>query len=486
MMWLAASRPSPCIRLHAVPEAPANTSFAMRRVLFWLAWLLLALSLALPAPDGSIGAHIIGGSAFHVYDQAMTWNAAVPGSADDLGFGRSALLALALYSNVVFIIMPYMLRVRSVAATCKVFLLVALAVDASVVFVVPEFSRLPAYWIWLASIAAITAAFVVGGGDASTPATKPRRTEATVDRGEMSPFVWVLLGITLFWIAVSAGNHANPPADSLALATRAPLTAYVNDRARLLGADEASQLDFTLQGFEAKTPDQIVVAMYPRAPAGAIDEFTIRTAERSRIGRGGIDTGAILFVFMEERVARLEVGYGLEGILTDARAHRLLETALVPAFARGAYFDGLDRMVNSMFVTIQDAYRRDGAPDALQVWKRKLDVARPGRLSSFWQAVRNVGLVARVGITFLLAFVGLILWSTIPQWWRLLRDLARGAGNLMARRPFRDGMEAVDGATLRDSLRLLFWTVGLLLPAAGAIIIAGGGAFGGGGALIHW
>jgi uncharacterized membrane protein YgcG len=338
----------------------------------------------------------------------------------------------------------------------------------------------------LASIAAITVAFVVGSGDASTPASKPRGNEAAVDRGEMSPFVWVLLGITLFWIAVSAGNHANPPADSLALATREPLTAYVNDRARLLAADEASQLDFALQGFEAKTPDQIVVAIYPRAPAGAIDEFTIRTAERSRIGRGGIDTGAILFVFMEERSARLEVGYGLEGILTDARAHRLLETALVPAFARGAYFDGLDRMVNSMFVTIQDAYRRDGAPDTLQVWKRKLDVARPGRLSSFWQAVRNVGLVARVGITFLLAFVGLILWSTIPQWGRLLRDLARGAGNLLARRPFRDGMEAVDGATLWDSLRLLFWTVGLLLPAAGAILIAGGGAFGGGGALIHW
>jgi len=90
-----------------VPEAPANTSFVLRRVLFWLAWLLFALSLVLPAPEGLIGANFIGGSAFHVYDRALAWSATVPGSADDPGFGRSALLGLALYSNVVFVIMPY-------------------------------------------------------------------------------------------------------------------------------------------------------------------------------------------------------------------------------------------------------------------------------------------------------------------------------------------------------------------------------------------
>src|SRR5664279_2609750 len=100
MMRAAASKPSPCIRLHAVPEASATTSFVLRRVLFWLTWLLLGLCLALPAPEGSVGANVLGGSALHVYGRAMAWNAAVPGSADDPRFARSALLALALYSNV--------------------------------------------------------------------------------------------------------------------------------------------------------------------------------------------------------------------------------------------------------------------------------------------------------------------------------------------------------------------------------------------------
>ncbi len=468
-------------------DEPARALIVARRALFWLAWLLLALGLLMPAPVGSIGANTLGGSALNVYTQAIAWSEAAPGSPGSLGLLRATILALTLYSHVMFIIMPYMLRVRSVSAVCKGFLVVLLAIDVSVGFLVPELARLPAYWVWLGSIALLVIAFVVFPGEGMPPASaKSRKSLAPVDQGELSPFVWVLLGVTLLWIAVSAANHAYPTQDRATARANAPLTAYVNDRAKLLTADEASSLNIALQSFEAVTPNQIAVAIYPRLPGGSIDEFTIGTADRSRLGRAGLDTGAILFLFMNERMARLEVGYGLEGALTDAEAHHILETALVPAFVRGAYFDGIDTTLKAIFAKAQYAYKRDGPPDKLTLWSRQAKAERPNRMSTLWQTVSEVGLVARIGITILATFVGLILWSTVPQWGRLARDLARGAGNLLARRPFTQGMESVDGNTIVDSLRLFFWTLGILIPAAGVILIAGGGAFGGAGSLIRW
>jgi uncharacterized membrane protein YgcG len=465
-------------------EPATDISFVMRRALFWLAWLLLSASLLIPAPSGTPGPDTIGGSALYVYGLAVGWSQAAPGSPGHPGFLRVAMLALALYSNVVFIIMPYMLRVRSVAITTRIFLVAALAIDAGTGMLVPEFTRLPAYWIWVAAIAAIVIAFVVFSGDPSPAFARRSKDKAPVDRGEFSPFVWVLLGATLFWVAVSALNHAFPEKDSAAAGE--PLTTYVNDRAQLLKLDEASRLSFGLQAFEKVTPDQIVVAIYPRVPAGSIEEFTIRTAERSHLGRGGLDTGAVLFVFMKERVARLEVGYGLEAALPDADAHRILETHLAPAFAQNAWFDGIDATLKAVFAKVQGAIKSDGVPDTTTIWKRKLTDDRPNRLARLWHSILNVSLAARVGIALLGTFVGLTMWGMAPQWARFAGNLRHGIGNLRAKRPFADGMNSVDGNALVDSVRLIFWTLGLLIPAAGVLIIAGGGSFGGAGALIHW
>ena len=99
-----------------------------------------------------------------------------------------------------------------------------------------------------------------------------------------------------------------------------------------------------------------------------------------------------------------------------------------------------------------------------------------------WQAVNSTGLALRVGIVLLGALIGITLWSTVPLWIRL----GRGVANLRAGRPFRKGLVANDGEAAFDSLRLLVWTIGVLIPTAGVLIVAGGGAFGGAGALIHW
>ena len=460
--------------------------FVSRRSLFWLAWILLAISLSIPAPAGSFVGGTFGVSGFYVFGKAVVWSEAVPGSPESLGFWRGAILTLALFSNVAFIFMPYMRHVRGVSITWKGFLLVALAIDASVAFLVPEFARLPAYWIWLLSMAALAIAFVVFPGDGEMPrGAKSRKNRSAVDNGEVPPFLWVLLGFTLFWLAVSAGNHVFLPRDN-ASPTSAPLTSYVTDRANLLKGDEAQRLTFALEKFEKVTSNQIAVAIYPHAPAGSIDDFTIRTADRSRLGRKGLDNGAILFLFMDARAVRLEVGYGLEGTLTDVQAHRILEAQLAPALARGDYFAGLDATLLAIFGLVQDAYRRDRMPGRLTVLPRQMKGESPKIIENAWSVVSSLGLGTRIGITFLGALLGVALWDGVRQSILLAGDIARGALNLLARRPFSAGMKSVDVRTIWDSLRALVVVLGLIVPPAAVVIIAAGGAFGGAGALLHW
>ncbi|MEO8751197.1 MAG: TPM domain-containing protein [Casimicrobiaceae bacterium] len=472
-------------RIPASMDAPVTPSFISRRSLFWLAWVLLAISLLLPAPAGSFVNGASGISAFYVFGKAVVWSEAAPGSAGDLGLFRAAMLTLALLSNIAFLFTAYMRRVRSVSVAWKAILLVSLVPDACIAFLIPEFARLPAYWIWLASMAALALAYVVFPGEGTTEGAQPRKRAAALDRGEVPPIYWLVLGFTAFWLAVSAGSRAYPQQDTTG-SINAALTSYVTDRAHVLADGGDARLAEALDKFEKETSNQIVVAIYQRAPAGSIEEFTIRIADRSRLGRKGIDNGAILFVFMDERVARLEVGYGLEGTLTDVDAHRVLEEHLAPAFAKGLYFYGLDATLGTIFNLVEDAYKQDRMPGRLTVWWRQVKVELPKALRNLWPAVSNLGLGGRVGVSIAGPLILMILWSVLGQWIRLAGDVAQGARNLRAHRPFTSGMEKVDIGELWDSLKFTVWVLVGIFPAAGLVVVALGGAFGGAGSLVHW
>ena len=482
----------------------AITSFPVRRWLFRLAWVLLAASFLVPAPAGLPTAGPLGVSAAYVYAQALAWNSAIAGAPGSLGFVAGAVLALAVYSHIAFVYALYLRDDRGVALAWKAFMAVALAADASIALLVPAFAHLPAYWIWLAAVATLAVGFIGFGGDSSI-AHGALPAASQIDRGEVPAFAWVLLGFTLFWIGVSAVNHALPPRDDAVRAAHDALTGYVNDRAHVLTTEQNADLTFALQKFEKLTPSQVAVAIYPSAPDGSIDDFTIRTAERFPLGAAGLDTGAILFVFMHERTARLEVGYGLEGTLTDADSHRILDANLAPVFARGDYFGGLDATLNAIFANVQNAYKQDLMPGKAATWRRKLAAQRPTKIERMWRAISEASLAARIGSALLGALIGLALWSgvfhrsrlkraigrgtgveTVSDWGSFLRDIGRGVANLRAKRPFAEGMQRFDASTIWDTLRVVMWTIVVLVPSAGVIIIAGGGSFGGAGSLIHW
>jgi len=93
---------------------------------------------------------------------------------------------------------------------------------------------------------------------------------------------------------------------------------------------------------------EIVVHIDARPPPGDVAAWTTRSASEWKIGGARQDRGVVLFIFKEPRVARVEVGYGLESVLPDARVRRLLAETIVPAFGRAQYEAGIDRFIGAV------------------------------------------------------------------------------------------------------------------------------------------
>ncbi|MCY7388251.1 MAG: TPM domain-containing protein [Burkholderiales bacterium] len=312
-------------------------------------------------------------------------------------------------------------------------------------------------------------------------------TPAANKRRGLPPIIWVWLGITIFWLMVSGINRLSPSLKTPAAATStSALTGYFNDETKLFSVSQAAQLGNALAVFENETSNQIVVAVYPRVPHDAIEQFTIETAERSRLGRKGLDNGAILFMFMAERVARFEIGYGLEAALTDADARRILETHLLPAFAKGNYVEGIDGTLAATFKNVKDAYRANKMPGTLAVYWLQLKVKIPKLVDQAWPTLTALEIEKRVGITLFAGLLGIGIWDGFRQSARVGRNLLRGAGNLAAGRAFTAGMEGVGLESIIDTLKVFGLLLGVIIGAAGLVIVAAGGTFGGAGAQIHW
>lgn len=120
-----------------------------------------------------------------------------------------------------------------------------------------------------------------------------------------------------------------------------PLTARVTDLTGTLTPQQAAMLEQRLQTFEAGKGSQIAVLIVPTTGAETIEQYAIRAAEQWKLGRQGVDDGALLVVAKNDRALRIEVGYGLEGALNDATAKRIISEVIVPRFRQGDFYDGI-------------------------------------------------------------------------------------------------------------------------------------------------
>jgi uncharacterized protein len=129
-------------------------------------------------------------------------------------------------------------------------------------------------------------------------------------------------------------------------------TARVNDYAGILAPADRERLEARIGDRERTTGAQVAVAIFPSLDGENLEDFSIRLADRWRVGQKGLDNGVIILVFAKDRKVRLEVGYGLEGAIPDAVAGQIIRDSIAPAFREGRYAAGLEAAVDAIFARI--------------------------------------------------------------------------------------------------------------------------------------
>lgn len=135
----------------------------------------------------------------------------------------------------------------------------------------------------------------------------------------------------LFWASGLAAQEFELPA----------LTGRVVDRAELLDTQAEARLTSLLAAHEQSTGEQVVVVTVPDLQGRSIEEFGVQLGREWGIGQAGEDNGALLIVARDDRRVRIEVGYGLEGRLTDAQSSVIINRIITPAFREGDFTRGI-------------------------------------------------------------------------------------------------------------------------------------------------
>lgn len=157
--------------------------------------------------------------------------------------------------------------------------------------------------------------------------------------------IW-MMALLIGGMFVSAAGQTIPPRPQN----------YVNDYADLLSPEQEATLNRMLRAYEDSTSNQVVVAIFPDAEGYPVEDFSIRLAEAWKVGQKGRDNGAILAVFLKERKVRIEVGYGLEDVIPDARAFQIIRDFITPEFKRGDYYSGIRDGVQAIMASASGKY----------------------------------------------------------------------------------------------------------------------------------
>ncbi len=132
-----------------------------------------------------------------------------------------------------------------------------------------------------------------------------------------------------------------------------PLKARVTDLTATLNREQQTRLEQELQNFEVKKGSQLAVLIVPTTQPETIEQYGIRVVDSWKLGRKGVDDGALLLIAKNDRNLRIEVGYGLEGALNDVTAKRIVSDIIVPRFKAGDFYGGIEAGIQSMIKVIE-------------------------------------------------------------------------------------------------------------------------------------
>lgn len=266
-----------------------------------------------------------------------------------------------------------------------------------------------------------------------------------------------------------------------------PLTGRVVDLARVLPTEVTISLTRELEAHEAKTSNQVAVLILSSLDGEPLEEFSHRVATTWKLGQKGTDNGVLLLVALRERKVRIEVGYGLEGTLTDLRSAHIIRHEIVPRFRADDLPGGVAAGVRTILGTIEGTYKATETPP--------VHIRTGNEPSAFQYVVIGIfvgtlaGIVLSQGLQRTRALLGTVLAFLVAQFASVLLGLAAAGVTalllwliLQANRGGRRGRRGDWGPDLT-------WGPGGGLGGSfgGDIGFSGGGGdFGGGGASGDW
>ncbi len=250
-----------------------------------------------------------------------------------------------------------------------------------------------------------------------------------------APFA-LLLG-ALAAASFGSALAAEPPIPS-------PPTAWVTDNVRLLSPATRDAINAQLADYDRSTGHQIIVWIGASTGSAPVEDWTIRAFTAWKVGRKGLDDGLALFIFSRDRKLRIEVGYGLEGQVTDALASRIERDDILPRLTAGNGDGAVSAGVQALLAAI-------GNPKGTQASQNNEDAAGTNGSVPLWELV--------LGIIAALLFLALLVRSPASAGW-LLYVIASGG---------RSGFGGSSGGSF-----------------SGSGFSGGGGMGGGGGASASW
>ncbi len=143
------------------------------------------------------------------------------------------------------------------------------------------------------------------------------------------------------------------------------LEARVTDLTGTLTAAEQADLEQKLSAFEARKGAQIAVLVVATTNPEDIEQYSMRVVESWKLGRAKPDDGVLVLLAKDDHTTRIEVGYGLEGALTDATSNRIIDETMIPLFKQGQYFAGLSAGVAQIMQVVDG----EALPPPDKSWK---------------------------------------------------------------------------------------------------------------------
>jgi uncharacterized protein len=312
--------------------------------------------------------------------------------------------------------------------------------------------------------AALSLLWAARGGVRGRDAFAPRRAGRAMMQVFRNPAMIAARALALGFALLALALPADAADD---LAKIPPLAARVTDLTNTLSTADRQALETKLAAWETQTGNQLVVLIVPSTQPEAIASYSIRVAEAWKIGRKGKDNGAIFLIAKDDRKNRIEVGYGLEGVLTDVTCRRILAETVAPFFRNGQFAQGINAGVDQIIDVVTKGDPLPDAPAAQAPQRRKGGISLDTIFLLLFVVVPVVGGILR-------RLLGNAVGSTV------------GAGIVGGAAWFIAGSLLIAGiaAVVAFIVMITFGVGGGLTGRGGGIFIpggGGGGGFGGGG-----